>query len=292
MTRIAFFLSLLGTFTFAQINTEVYLMDLSFGAEKFELSNFRNISNDDGYDSQPSFQSNNLVIFAGNNGGQTDIAQYNIRFDKKFWYHEGSASSQYSPQRIPNSENVLSVHLDSTGYQRLFHHHITLGNYEEAHPDLRVAYFAMYNENLLVGSVLGDDGLDLVVANLETKAVDTLAYNAGRSYHRVPDSKSMSYTYVNEEGNHDIYQLDMSSFESFFVTQLPIDVKDHIWLNDSTLLIGSGAKLFLYDLFGEDRWIEVADLSEYGIDNITRMAVSPDGDKLVFVALPSSASEE
>ncbi|MCW5519744.1 hypothetical protein J1N09_07830 [Aureitalea sp. L0-47] len=292
MTRIAFILFLVGTFSFAQPNTEVYLMDLNFGNDTFELSNFRNISNDDGYDSQPSFQSDNLLIFAGNNGGQTDIAQYNIRFDKKFWYHEGSASSQYSPQRIPNSENVLSVHLDSTGYQRLFHHHITLGDYKEAHPDLRVAYFSMYNEDLLLGSVLGDDGLDLVVANLETKVVDTLAYNAGRSFHRVPNSESMSYTYVNEEGNHDVYQLDMGSFESFFVVQLPIDVQDHVWLNDTTCLIGSGTKLFMYDLFGEDRWMEVADLSEFKIDNITRMALSPDGTKLAIVAVPTTTSEK
>ena len=286
MTRNLIILLFFSICSFAQPNTEVYLMDLDFGPEKFELSNFRNISNDDGYDSQPSFQSDNLVIFAGNNGGQTDIAQYHIRFGRKFWYHQGSASSQYSPQRIPDSENVLSVHLDSTGYQRLFHHHITLGDYKEAHPDLRVAYYAMFNKDLLVGSVLGDDGLDLVVANLETKAVDTLAYNAGRSFHKVPQSESMSYTFVNEDGNHDVYQLDMSTFESFFVAQLPIDVQDHVWLNDTTLLIGSGAKLYMYDLYGEDKWFEVADLSEYNIDGITRMAVSPDGTKLALVALP------
>ncbi len=280
------FLYLSYTIAFAQPNTEVYLMDLSYSEKAFSVSNFRNISNDPGYDNQPSFQSNNLVIFAGNNGGQTDIAQYNIRFDRKFWYHQGSASSQYSPQRIPNSDHVLSVHLDTTGRQRLYHHHLTSGEYKEAHPDIQLAYFAMYDENMLLGSVLGEDGLDLVVTNLQTKQVDTLAHNAGRSFHRIPGSKNMSYTYMNEEGNHDIYQLDMNSFESFFVAQLPIGVQDHTWLNDAILLIGSGPRLYFYDLFGDGVWKEVADLSPYKIDNVTRLALSPDKTKLVLVAEP------
>lgn len=271
----------------AQPNTEVYLMDLDYEGEDFTFSNFRNISNDAGYDSQPSFQSDNLVLFAANNGGQTDIAQYHIRFNKKFWLHEGSAASQYSPQRIPGSQHILIVHLDTTGRQRLFRHHLTSREYTEAHPDLQVAYFAMYNENILVGSVLGDDALDLVVANLKTKQVDTLAYNAGRSFHKVPESDTMSYTYVNEEGNHDVYQLDMKSFESFFVAQLPIGVQDHVWISESILLIGSGSKLYTYDLFGDGVWKEVADLSLYKLDNITRLALSPDGTKLALVALPA-----
>lgn len=287
MNKFLFFFLFCCGIVSAQPNTEVYLFDMEYARDNFALSNFRNISSDEGYDSQPSFQSDNLVLFAGNNGGQTDIAQYHIGFKRKFWFHEDSASSQYSPQRIPNSQHVLSVHLDSTGYQRLFHHHLTSLEYKEAHPDLQVAYFAMYDENTLVGSVLGEDGLDLVVANLQTEQVDTLAYNAGRSFHKIPNTENMSYTYVNEEGNHDVYQLDMKSFESFFMAQLPIGVQDHAWLNETVMLIGSGSKLYLYDLFGDGVWTEVADLSHHKIENITRLAISPDGTKLALVALPT-----
>ncbi len=274
------------TAIFSQPSTEVYLLDLNASEAQFSVANFRNISNNSGYDNQPSFQSDNLVLFAGNNGGQTDIAQYNIKFNRRFWYHEGSASSQYSPQRIPNSQHVLSVHLDSTGKQRLFHHHLTSLEYKEAHPDIQLAYFIMYNESTLVGAVLGNNGLDMVVANLQTKSVDTMFYGAGRSFHKIPNSKAVSYTLVNEEGNHEIFQLDLDTFESFFVAQLPVGVQDHIWLNETTLLLGSTTKLFLHDLFGNGEWEEAIDLSEYGITDITRLAISPDGLKLALVALP------
>lgn len=278
---------LLFSISYAQPSTEVYLLDISNSNEGMTFSNFKNISNDPGYDSQPFFATNNLILFAGNNGGQTDIAQFDIQQNKKAWYHEGSSSSQYSPQRIPDSEVILAVHLDTNGRQRLFRHSTKDKTISEAHPTIQVAYFAMYDSEVMIGTVLGIEGLDLVVANLKTQSVDTMFYGGGRSFHKVPKSKMMSYTLVNEEGNHEIFQLDPKSFESFFVTQLPIGVQDHAWLSETTLILGSGDKLFVNDLFGDGKWQEVADLSVYKIKNITRLAVSPDGTKLVLVAEPN-----
>ena len=78
----------------------------------------------------------------------------------------------------------------------------------------------------------------------------------------------------------------METRESFFVTQLPIGIQDHIWLDDSKLLCGSGERLYLYDLFGKGSWEEVADLSAYNIKDITRLALSPNGKRLAVVAEP------
>lgn len=47
----------------AQSNTEVYLFDLKKNNNSFELSNQRNISNNEGYDNQPSFYNDNIVLF-------------------------------------------------------------------------------------------------------------------------------------------------------------------------------------------------------------------------------------
>jgi hypothetical protein len=98
------------------------------------------------------------------------------------------------------------------------------------------------------------------------------------------DGKSMSYTAINEEGNWDVFQFEPSTGESFFVVQLPVGVQDHVWLDDTSILIGSGSKLFLYDPFREDKWLEVADLSSSGLENITRIAISPDRKHLALVA--------
>jgi hypothetical protein len=84
-----------------------------------------------------------------------------------------------------------------------------------------------------------------------------------------------------------VFQFDPESRESYFVTQLPVGVQDHIWLDDARLLLGSGNKLYLYDPYRDDKWLEVADFTKNGVKNITRMAISPDRKHLALVAEPT-----
>ena len=111
--------------------------------------------------------------------------------------------------------------------------------------------------------------------------------DVGRSIHKVPFKKSISYTAINEEKNHDLYLLDIDgNLESYFVCQLPIGVQDYIWLNETQILIGSKNKLYVYNTLDIQEWKEVASLEDYQIANITRLAVSPKGTKLAVVGEP------
>ena len=270
---------------YSQSNTEVYLMDLEFSETEFNVSNFRNISNNKGYDSQPSFYDNETLLYSRTNGEATDIANFYILRISYSWVNKSTPGGEYSPQRIPNSESSSAVRLDTTGLQRLYQYNVGAKSSSLLIENLQVAYYSFYNSNKIVSSVLSGDNLDLVISNLSKKTNDTLVLNVGRSIHKVPNTdETMSYTSVNEEGNHDIFQLDMKSLESFFVAQLPIGIQDLVWLNESNILIGSRDKLFLLDLFGNGDWKLVSDFSEYKIKEITRLAVSPDGKKLAIVA--------
>ncbi|RMA64673.1 TolB family protein [Ulvibacter antarcticus] len=271
----------------AQSNTEVYLCNLESVYGGIDIFNIQNISNDPGYDSQPSFSDNNTVLFAGNHNGQTDIAQYSISEKSKTWFHLPTDGGEYSPTHIPNGKNnVAAVRLDPDGLQRLYYYKKDSPNSSEVIEGLQVAYFAYYDDQTLLASVLGGEDLDLVLCNLKTKTVDTLLTNSGRSIHKVLGSKSMSYTIINKEKNEDLYLFDVDSGESFFVCQLPIGVQDYTWLNSSQILIGSGSKIYMYDTFLSSEWKLVADLSGAGFKNISRMAVSPDEKKIALVAEP------
>ncbi|MDX1463904.1 MAG: hypothetical protein R3359_12675, partial [Marinirhabdus sp.] len=188
----------------------------------------------------------------------------------------------------PNTEHVAAVRLDTTGLQRLYTYasnNGTLAKPQLLLEDVEVAYFAFNDEQQLMASVLAGGQLDLVLADLQAKEVVPYLENAGRSIHNVPGSESMSYTVVNEDKNHEVYLLDLRKpEETYFACQLPIGIQDHTWLNRDTLLIGSRSKLYTYNLFEKGDWTEVADLSSYGITNITRITVSPDGKKLAFAA--------
>jgi Tol biopolymer transport system component len=282
------FLFILATspFTFAQENTEVYVFDIAPAYEGLQLLNARNISNNEGYDNQPSFISNEKLVFAGNNNGQTDISEYNLTSKLQKWVNQKTEGGEYSPQKFPSNEDLAAVRLDKDGLQRLYRYSPATGKSVEIIKDLQVAYFAFYNDKKMLATVLDGDKMDLVLIDVASKTADTLFYNAGRSLQKIPKTNTMSYTLVNDEGNLDLYLLDMDSLENFFVTQLPIGIQDYVWINDTQILVGSGSSLFMYDTLGEPEWNKVASLSDYGLKNISRMAISPDGRKLAIVAQP------
>ncbi|WP_152558133.1 nuclear transport factor 2 family protein [Altibacter lentus] len=278
-----------------QSNTDVFLLKVPSNDGIWHIKKIQNISRDPGYDSQPSFLNNSQLLFAGNNNGQTDIARYDLETSTKEWYNTPSSGGEYSPQRIPESASIAAVRLDTNGLQRLYRYEGASGKAQptEMIQGLQVAYFAAYNDRKILASVLSDDRLDLVLIDLQKKTIDTLLQNSGRSIHKVPGGNSLSYTAVNDAGNHDIYLLDMDTKESFFVTELPVGIQDYTWLDASTMILGSGARLYHYDTFSDNDWQPLADLSSLAIKNISRLAASPDGKMLALVAepaVPSSAA--
>ena len=269
----------------SQSNTEVFVMDLEFSKNGFNIESFKNVSNNPEYDSQPFFIDNEQIVYARTYDNLTDIAKYHLKNKSLINISETKIGGEYSPQKIPNSDHYAAVRLDTTGLQRLYKYNSNTKQSSLFIENLQVAYYSFYDENRILSSVLSGANLDLVYSDVSKKSNDTLLIKVGRSIHKVPNTiNTMSYTSVNDEGNMDIFQLDISTLESFFVCQLPIGIQDHIWLDEATLLIGSLDKIYLLDLFKNGDWKLVADLSKYNIKDITRLALSPDGSKLAMVA--------
>ena len=157
----AFSLVLLPHLLFSQSNTEVYLFDLITSETGLELTNMINVSNNPGYDNQPSFIYEDILLFAGNNDGQTDIAQYNIETKIRSWLNTQTEGGEYSPQKLPSGDDVAAVRLDLDGLQRLYSYNSFNENPVMVMDGLAVAYFLFYNDNILISAVLGDVTLDL-----------------------------------------------------------------------------------------------------------------------------------
>ncbi len=286
---------LVSALSFAQEipNTEVYLFEIKNENRKVQIENGINISKNSGYDNQPSFFSDEVIVFAGNREDQTDIATYSIKSAALGWFTKSTPGGEYSPQRIPNSKNLAAVRLDTSGLQRLYKYDGNSRNSDVLLPNLKVGYFAFYDENQLISAVLNGNTMDLVYSNIQTKKDSLLVSNVGRSIHKVPNSTSVSYTVVNENKNMDLYLLDFSdNLNSYFICELPIGIQDYTWLDENQILLGSRDKLYLYDTLGITEWTEIASLKDYNINNITRLAVNPSETKLALVGESLEKSPE
>src|SRR5690554_7709482 len=148
---------LFTSFLYSQENLEVYVFDVFPSYVGLELLNARNVSNNEGYDNQPSFISNEVLVFAGNNNGQTDISEYNFNTKIKRWVNLKTEGGEYSPQKFPSSEDIAAVRLDENGLQRLYRYGAESGKPSVLIEDLQVAYFAFYNDQKILATVLNND---------------------------------------------------------------------------------------------------------------------------------------
>ena len=280
--KIKLLLLVLPIIGFSQSNTDVFLFDLNTENGKFELSNIKNISNSGGYDNQPSFLDNNTILYAGTRKGQTDIVKYNINYDSKIFINL-TEGSEYSPLKIPNQKSVSAIRLDKDGTQKLYKYSLKNGESEVLIDNIIIGYQTWFTEDILVSSVLEDGGMSLYTTNFKKKVNHKIEAKVGRSLHKIPNTKLISYISKANDSLWDIKSLDIYNGKTNLITSTLPNSDDMCWLSPSTILMGKGDKLYKFKQNKNKDWIEVASLEAYGITNITRLAVSPDGTKLALV---------
>lgn len=281
----------LSTLSFSQSNTDVFLFDLKKSKSKIEVSNGVNISNNEGYDNQPSFFGDDNVLYASTRSGQTDIAQYNINYKSKTFINY-TKGGEYTPLKIPNKNAVSAVRLDIDGKQRLYSYNLSNGESIELIKDLVVAYYTWYDENLIVSAVIEDEQLNLYVSNIKDGTSRKYATNVGRSFHKIPNSNLVSFVYKESNKAWQIRSLNPVNGVTRLIANTMEDVEDICWLDGKTLLSGKNGNLYKLTLKRDNNWKKIADLSSYGIANITRLAVNNDGTKLLIAADLKSEEQE
>ncbi|WP_040253444.1 nuclear transport factor 2 family protein [Psychroserpens mesophilus] len=281
---------LIYNFSFSQSNTEVFLFDLEVSPSKIEVKNGKNISNNEGYDNQPSFLNDRYILFASTRNGQTDIAKYDTRYDSKSWmnFTEGG---EYTPLKIPNRNEISAVRLDTDGKQRLYSYNASNGESQELIENLVVAYYTWYDDHTIVSAIIEEENLNLYVSNLQDGTNRKYASNVGRSFHRIPNSNLVSFISKENKNQWQIKSLNPETGAIKVIANTIEGVEDICWLDGKTLLSGKESTLFKLRLQRDNNWKQITDLSSNNITQITRLAVNSESNKLLIAADVSLKTE-
>lgn len=277
----------------AQGASDIFVATLDTRGDSVRVGPPHNVTRRAGYDNQPSFTRDGGAIFytSTRDDAQADIYRHVLATGRTTRVTQTAPESEYSATEVPGGGalSVIRVERDST--QRLWR--IALrggrtGPETVLFPALKpVGYHAWADATHLAMFVLGSPPV-LVLGDLATGKSDTLMASIGRSLHRIPGGRHISFVSKAYENANWVMELDVDTRAMRPLARLPQGVEDHAWLPDGRLVAGSGSKLYVCDLSKRATWEEVADLAGAGVGGITRLAVSPNGRHIAIVGVPAS----
>lgn len=264
--------------------TEVFLAPLTWSNSTLTIGAPTNISNNPGYDNQPSFlPDSSAVIFASNRDTkQNDIYRYDIA-SKQLVQLTKTPENEYSPLVAPDGQSFLCVHgteqsifrydMDGSNPRLAFQYGKELIGYHVWTTPTEFAAFVLAN---------GSAPQSLQVIDTVTGKGQIIETNTGRSLlHRIGHN-TISFVSKTDPQKWVIKEFDIATHAVSVITETVPRSEDLAWLADGRILMASGSKLYTWQA-GTPGWTEVADFTAAGVKRITRLAASRDGKYLAIV---------
>jgi hypothetical protein len=263
-------------------------MDLQESSGQIRISNPIRITDRAGYDNQPHFGPGGAYVLytSIDESGQADIFRYDFSSGQSENLTRTASESEYSATLMPGGDRFSAIRVEVDSTQRLWSFDLSGSDPQVIlHSVMPVGYHAWIDAETLALFVLGSPAT-LQIAVTGTQAAQIYAQDIGRSIHKVPHHRLASFIHWETSDSERvgvIETIDPDSGETE-VTGVALEgSQDYAWTGEGAILMASGSTLFSLTPGDEAGWREVADLAAVGIDGISRLAVSPDGNRLAVV---------
>jgi len=274
----------MATVLLAQTGSEILLFDLKVSKNKITISNPKNITNHKGYDNQPSFHTDQPLLYYStfNDEGRADINSYHYKTGNTTSITQTS-EREYSPTLTPDKNSLSCIIQRDNGAQDLGKYPVDGGDPSIIINNMTVGYHAWMDNSHVALFILGEPHT-LHYLRLPTKEDTVLAQNIGRSLHKIPGERSISFIQKTAGNNWEIKKLDSESMKiSTLAATLP-GREDIAWTADKKIVSSDGTKIYFLDPAKGEKWMEVTIQSGSELlKGVTRLAINAKGDKLAVV---------
>jgi hypothetical protein len=269
--------------------TDIHLAPLRVQDGRVVVGPPVNVTARPGYDNQPHFVPGGRAFLytSVREDGQADIYRYDI--DRAASVRlTTTPESEYSPTPLVGAKGFSVVRVEADSTQRLW-----AFDEDGTRPRLvldsvkPVGYHAWADANTLVLFVLGTPPTLQVADARAPRALGRIvSRNIGRPLQRVPGSAAVAFMQRDSARGDWITQLDPHTNAVTLLVRALDDADYFTWTTRDILIAAQGTKLYQWNPRRGRDWEEVADFSAAGLTSVTRLAVSPGGDRLAIVAVP------
>jgi ketosteroid isomerase-like protein len=295
---VLFFLLLASAATLnAQINdTEIWAGSLDMSEGRFAVSNLVNISKHPGYDNQPAFFPDGKRLVFTSQIAPLDETGHAVQAKVYDFASDKSTSIQgalgFSP--TPAADGSLMLLRDGRVW-----FHDTAGKKVALTETKDAGYYVRFDERTWV-LYMNDKQRRIVIYDATTKALETMAVGSATAPFRVPGKRAVTFVAVEPfpipEGEaaksappRKLYlrQLDIDDHRITTLATIPFPTSgSHVWTSRNTLLMASGHTIYDWSPAHPEEWRKVADFDHPDLQGLTRIALSPRGDRIAVVSTP------
>ena len=267
-------------------STEIFLAPLAPADGRLQAGGPANVSNSPGYDNQPAFTPDGAaMLFTSVRDGAElpDIYRYDLA-SRLVSRVTTTPEGEYSPTPTPDGTGFSVIRVEADGTQRLWRFSMAGTDPALVLADVKpVGYHAWIDDRTLALFVLGRPAT-LQIADTGSGKAEPVAENIGRSLHRIPGRATVSFVHKEEDAGWWVKEYDPRTKAITPLVRTLDGSEDCAWMPDGRLLMAQGARLFVWQPGGNAGWEEVANFAAAGLQSITRLAVSPNGDWIAIVA--------
>jgi len=236
------------------------------------------------YNNQPSFtpDGNSFLFSSSTDSTQTDIYQFMLK-DSGIVQLTDSPESEYSPEMY-EKDKISVVRVEENKAQRF----CSLNKEDDYQANLlvnfndSVAYYGWIDKDNVALCVLNNGKTELQIFTLSNQQyILQMAEKTGRCFGRFTAGEFF-FVVKETDSTGMILHFDMAAQNLSEFCPLLTGSEDFVLTPDGSVWMGKEGKLFQFD-FNKKEWTELTDFSKT-LGNFYRMAISPDGKRLVMVS--------
>jgi hypothetical protein len=242
--------------------------------------------NPTGYNNQPYFINEDEIYITVQfpwDTTQTDIYSLHLK-SQVFTQITNTPESEYSPKLIPATQEFSVVRVDANKEktQRLWRYpldRIGLGK-EVFRYQRDIGYYHWLNNNKVALFIVDKPLNRLAITDVSSESALRFEFEPGRSF-AVLSNGNIACVEKNENGDWFIKSINLSTYSSDSVVKTLPDSEDFVLTDNGTFLMGKGPYLYQFMPNKDNDWVQIANLREYGIKKIERLALNHSGDLIM-----------
>lgn len=268
--------------------TDVFVVTLSGKGAGLKVGTPVNLTKRAGYDNQPAFTPDGRALFYTSirDGGpdgttQSDIFRIDLATGRTAPFTQ-TAESEYSAAVTPDGRDVAVIRVERDSTQRLWAFPLAGGAPRVLLEKVKPVGYQTWLDATTVGIFVLGSPATLQVADTKTGTSKILLADIGRALQRVPGERAIAVSHRPSADEWWAVRVDVATAAVTPIVRLPAGADYFVWLPDRSLLAAAGSTLLRFAPGRDQAWSEVATVA--GVRGISRLALSPDGKRLAFVA--------